>query len=610
MSGIRMRATLRMAAAIPLVAALGLMVGGCPLLPSAVPVLAGSWCATLDDGSAVVFTFNDNGVLTTIALEDPNGATASITVSSATAAQDGSTITIGFNVGALVIAATGELAADENSIDFDFSRSFDVGDDITVTIPGSLTLERGADCEPSEPNDGNEPAEETGNSAIGGDFVGSSAAIRSDNGEIPFGCGFCHGEYYTDWSETMHGSALASLEDIGQGSNPICLPCHTVGYEEPGGFVDRATTNDLANVGCESCHGPGRDHVNNVASADLQPHAGIGADVCGRCHTDTHHPTVDDWGESAHATVNEEVAAEVVAGEAGRANTCGICHLGDVFYRVAIEGETVTDEDFVGLSVDELNPTTCVLCHDPHRRTGNAAQPEDGRDYQLRYLEVATPTPSNETEQVTNVQRFNLCGQCHHARDRDWTATTRSPHPSMQVNVYVGEMPTPDGVALIPSRVSVHSFAPEQCATCHMYRQSFESEEVPAVSGHSFEVNLNSCATSGCHPSQAQAEAVLATLEAEIDIRLEEVLDLLGDEAEWDYSSDEYGGPPEADDAEPGEFSQDDIPDAIKKARFLYYYALNDGSKGMHNPAYVRDMLIEAKDLIEGAIDDGDWPPE
>jgi formate-dependent nitrite reductase cytochrome c552 subunit len=272
-------------------------------------------------------------------------------------------------------------------------------------------------------------------------------------------------------------------------------------------------------------------------------------------------------------------------------NNCGLCHSGDVFYRVNVRGETVPEDAFVGLTPDDLNPVVCAVCHDPHARTGNAAAPDTGRDFQLRFRQVASPTPSNAVEDVTNPQRFNLCGQCHHDRGRTWETNSRPPHHSNQSNVYVGEMPIPDPETqdpLVFNRVSVHSFATEQCATCHMYREDFQSEEAPAISGHNFTVNNAGCATSGCHPSTAAAIAAQTTLQDEVQSRLDNILERLGDPATWEYVAN--GGPVEAD--------QVLLPVELRQARYLYYYALVDGSRGVHNPDYVRSILVKAELLL------------
>jgi hypothetical protein len=439
-------------------------------------------------------------------------------------------------------------------------------------LVGSVAL-TGVDC-PFVP-DGTLPG---GNTGLTGKFVGAET------------CSGCHANIHSNWSNTLHARALETLEALGQGSNPNCVGCHSVGFGEEGGFVDRATTNALAGVGCEACHGPAGAHATNVTDATLRPPVNIAASVCGKCHTGSHHPNFEDWASSGHAMVTEHVADSFTEGRS--LNSCGACHSGDFFYRSRIKGETVADDLLMGVPREEQNGITCVICHMPHQKTGNAPEPEDGRDYQLRFPEAASPTPTNTIDAATDPTRLNVCGQCHHSRGKTWVETSRGPHHSVQANVYIGEMPMPDADApptpLVPSRVSVHSFATEQCGTCHLYRQDFMDEQAPAISGHVFMVNTAGCASAGCHPSTDAATAALATLQAEIQTRLDDILTRLGDPANWEYTSD--GGPNAA--------GQALISDNIKKVRFLYHYTINDGSLGIHNPAYVRDMMTEASDLL------------
>ncbi|MCC7292021.1 MAG: hypothetical protein IT449_08180 [Phycisphaerales bacterium] len=433
-------------------------------------------------------------------------------------------------------------------------------------------------CPGSTPPPDNANDNANGNSGLTGKYVGASK------------CSECHVTIHEDWTATLHAGALETLEAIGQGANAACLGCHTVGFGEEGGFVDRATTNGLAGVQCENCHGPGGDHVNDIGDESKRPTISISSNLCGTCHQGEHHPNFEQWEGSGHAALNETLVEEFAAGAA--LNNCGNCHSGDFRYLAIINEETVADDYLAGRTAEEMTPITCAICHDPHAQTGNAPLPEDGRDYQLRYPEIANPTPSNTIEDATNKERFNLCGQCHHDRGRTWQTTSRPTHPSNQANVYVGEMPLPDedSDVLVLSRVSVHSFAAEQCATCHMYRQDFESEEAPAISGHDFGVNTAGCVNSGCHPNEDQAVAVLTTLQTEIQSRLDDIRERLGDPAEWEYVAN--GGPDEE--------GQALISDEVKQIRFLYYYALEDGSLGLHNPDYVRDMLEKADELLTG----------
>ncbi|MFC1516452.1 multiheme c-type cytochrome [Thermodesulfobacteriota bacterium] len=61
-----------------------------------------------------------------------------------------------------------------------------------------------------------------------------------------------------------------------------CLGCHTTGYGKPGGFVSASETPDLANPGCEVCHGPGSSHVESEDVKDIE--AKLSEEQCVLCH--------------------------------------------------------------------------------------------------------------------------------------------------------------------------------------------------------------------------------------------------------------------------------------------------------------------------------------
>jgi len=434
----------------------------------------------------------------------------------------------------------------------------------------------------------------TGDSGLTGKYVGAER------------CSQCHNNVHADWKQTLHAGALETLEAIGQDKNAACLGCHTVGYGDTGGYQSRALTNSLAGVQCENCHGPGGEHAANVNDEALRPKIDISASVCGTCHTGDHHPNFEDWQMSKHAAVNPELVTRFAAGNS--LQSCGKCHSGDYFFNAVIKGESIPDNYLQGKTSEQMAGITCAICHNPHARTGNAVMPDTDRDYQLRYKQVTFPAPSNSLADAQDPTRFNICGQCHHARNNVWTDTARDPHPSDQANVFFGEMPLPVAFPepIVPNRASVHLNAAEQCSTCHVARKPFEEGIAPAVSGHTFEINFLGCVS--CHGSVDVSKAKLAALEAEMEFRLGLVEDALNAWSArstalcsafahtgpcWEFTSE--GGMNSA--------GQAKIPDGIKKARYILYYVKAGGGNGAHNPDYVREALILAEEYAATAPD-------
>lgn len=100
-------------------------------------------------------------------------------------------------------------------------------------------------------------------------------------------CSKCHEEESKIWHKTEHSHALKTLEDVGHDRDPDCVSCHVVGLESTKGFMSRPETPKLADVGCESCHGPAANHVLNPKMNNLGK---AGKEACMKCHIPEHSP--------------------------------------------------------------------------------------------------------------------------------------------------------------------------------------------------------------------------------------------------------------------------------------------------------------------------------
>ena len=118
-------------------------------------------------------------------------------------------------------------------------------------------------------------------------------------------CGSCHGAALKVWKASGHAHALATLEGQDHGRDPDCVPCHVVGSSPKGSpptmaFRSRTQTPQLADVGCESCHGAGAAHSANPLKVSLPK---IGRASCKPCHTLENSPNFDFdryWAKVRH----------------------------------------------------------------------------------------------------------------------------------------------------------------------------------------------------------------------------------------------------------------------------------------------------------------------
>lgn len=100
---------------------------------------------------------------------------------------------------------------------------------------------------------------------------GSAPAAPADGDGAYVGataCKECHQKQYdtfSAYSKKAHSSQSIKImaSDLNEDELRGCFSCHTTGYGKPGGFVSFEKTPELANAGCEVCHGPGAAHVDS-----------------------------------------------------------------------------------------------------------------------------------------------------------------------------------------------------------------------------------------------------------------------------------------------------------------------------------------------------------
>jgi peroxiredoxin len=116
-----------------------------------------------------------------------------------------------------------------------------------------------------------------------GEYVGSAA------------CQSCHAKEHELWAASSHAHAFKTLAKSGDQKKPDCQRCHTTGFGEPTGFPHAGAT--FENVGCESCHGPGKAHVESSGTAagsilrlTEKCDSCVILQICGSCHDDANDP--------------------------------------------------------------------------------------------------------------------------------------------------------------------------------------------------------------------------------------------------------------------------------------------------------------------------------
>lgn len=347
-------------------------------------------------------------------------------------------------------------------------------------------------------------------------------------------CGNCHVTQQGKWEQTAHADAWATLQ-ASSGKQALCEGCHSVsnkGNAVTATDVGYTSTKDARyhDVQCESCHGPGLDHVTAPARGQMlaSVHADTGAGVtngCAECHSGTHHPFVEEWRASRHATSYTRAYNGATATPPdipnGPRSACQGCHIGQGI--LANWGvNTNYTEKTAGQTIASGEGITCAVCHDPH------GTPNSG---QLRF-----PVDSRDPEQ-------NLCAKCHNRRSTpDWSGSRDSPHAPHGPLVFGTAGWWPPGIEFVETQSTHGSSAnPRLCATCHVQKYNVTDKATGqfqiSVVGHRFlpipcvDANgaptasqtcavtarsFRGCTGSGCHGTETAARSAFVAAENDV----------------------------------------------------------------------------------------------
>ncbi len=133
-------------------------------------------------------------------------------------------------------------------------------------------------------------------------------------------CQSCHAADDAVWTQSAHHHAWEVLVAKSAQFDPSCQQCHTTGYGMEGGFRSVATTMQRVNVGCESCHGPSLQHVQDPKTKTPW----IASQQCVLCHDrenspEFHYPTF--WAKIMHGTNAHGAIARGTADAAEHGNS-------------------------------------------------------------------------------------------------------------------------------------------------------------------------------------------------------------------------------------------------------------------------------------------------
>jgi len=187
-----------------------------------------------------------------------------------------------------------------------------------------------------------------------GTWLGAISGQDTQGLPLAAACTTCHNDkiakdQFKDWKNSGHAGILTQNLNSSATYGEQCFTCHSVGFDKAvsNGGIDEAPdyaaflsllgkpspdnwskalssapkAAQLANIQCESCHGPQQSPAHTTRDARVS----ISSDVCGTCHGEPlRHSRFQQWDESGHANFESAIARST-------SSSCARCHTGQGF---------------------------------------------------------------------------------------------------------------------------------------------------------------------------------------------------------------------------------------------------------------------------------------
>lgn len=460
-----------------------------------------------------------------------------------------------------------------------------------------------------------------------GTYVGAETCLSCHSGSVM-------ADKAIEWFTTGHSDKLYTTYSSYSPTRDYCISCHTTGYDETdtaNGFDDLArsagwnSTKEsltawliankyavdtikisvmakLANVQCESCHGPGLIHEGIKYAVETG--AIYSPSVCSQCH-----PQEVQWRFSGHSNTGY-ATMHTAEGD------CVACHTGQGFVEVRIKGNPMifpsqaTNEEPATLVEPSQQPkVACATCHDSHNATEPFASGTSTASLQLRLAGNVT-MPNGYT---VDAKESAVCVACHaNKRDVQYRVDflagkkARGVHDNAQGDIFFAVGAADFGT---PYPSSQHKTVVEgACIDCHVKPASPavdpgidakygtpDDVTTPTAGGHSFNVvgvvngqrveNLNACTS--CHPGLTTFNRI-----ANDDFDGDGTIEGVQDEVNGLLNALAAQLPKDSTGAVISSgITTTNTNELQRKALWNYWLIRNDGSSGVHNTGFAVSVL-------------------